>query len=45
MTQQIIDTYDSKIIGQDFCGAISDHISRFVLKSSHGRILSLFRHA
>jgi hypothetical protein len=31
MTQQIIDADYSKIIGQDFRGAISDHISRFVL--------------
>jgi hypothetical protein len=31
MAQQIIDTYDSKVIGQDFSGAISDHISRFIL--------------
>jgi hypothetical protein len=31
MAQQIINAYDSKVIGQDFCGAISDHISRFIL--------------
>jgi hypothetical protein len=31
MAQQIIDAYDSKIIGQDFSGAISNHISRFIL--------------
>jgi hypothetical protein len=31
VTQQIIDADNSKIIGQDFCGAISDHIARFIL--------------
>jgi hypothetical protein len=31
MAQQIIDSDDSEIIGQDFSGAIPDHISRFIL--------------